>query len=197
VATTSTKSPTVIRNDLVKIFEMLGVRYRPIQGGFECAHAPSIDLSSVGSQRPDQNANEAAPSTPLRALSSVRRRSSRIMGGRSPLSRGGEREARDASISQSSIARDGASMVGDPTSSSSFAVVGHASPFDEPASPMAISATPGGSGGRDTTTATTLDYPATKMSNSLIVRFEVYIVKVNNGPPPFFFLSLCLCNDCF
>jgi hypothetical protein len=33
--------------------------------------------------------------------------------------------------------------------------------------------------GRDTTTtATTLEYPSTKVSNNLIVRFEVYIVKV-------------------
>jgi hypothetical protein len=184
----------VIRNDLVKIFERLGVKYRPIQGGFECAHAPSIDLSSVGSPRSDYN---EPPSTPSRAGSGVRRRGSKkVEGGagiigRSPLSRGGfggggggggssSAGDRDDAVSQSSITRDVSTAGGGPTSSSSFGVVA-ANAFDEaPASPMGLAVHAAGAGaGRDTSaTATTLDSQTARTNSSLIVRFEVYIVKV-------------------
>jgi len=48
VATTSTRGPQVLRADLVTVLNRIGFQHREIKGGFECAHAPSIDLSSYG-----------------------------------------------------------------------------------------------------------------------------------------------------
>jgi hypothetical protein len=47
VATTSTKSPSVIRSDVRRVLDRMQVQYREIRGGFECIHLPSIDLSSI------------------------------------------------------------------------------------------------------------------------------------------------------
>ncbi|KAF8474695.1 hypothetical protein BDZ91DRAFT_650585 [Kalaharituber pfeilii] len=47
VATTSTKPPTVIRADIIRVLNQLGVSYKEIKGGFSCVHKPSIDLKSV------------------------------------------------------------------------------------------------------------------------------------------------------
>ncbi|CAG8554745.1 7095_t:CDS:2, partial [Acaulospora morrowiae] len=47
VATTSTKHPSVIRLDLIRVLNRIGVKWREGRGGFECVHIPSIDLKSV------------------------------------------------------------------------------------------------------------------------------------------------------
>ncbi|CAG8513492.1 4911_t:CDS:1 [Acaulospora colombiana] len=47
VATTSTKHPSVIRQDLIRVLDRIGVKWREGRGGFECVHIPSIDLKSV------------------------------------------------------------------------------------------------------------------------------------------------------
>ena len=47
VATTSTKSPSVIRSDVKRVLDRMQIQYRGIRGGFECIHLPSIDLSSI------------------------------------------------------------------------------------------------------------------------------------------------------
>ncbi|KAL0569877.1 Serine/threonine-protein kinase [Marasmius crinis-equi] len=47
VATTSTKSPPVIKADIRRVLDRMQVQYRELKGGFECIHVPSIDLSSV------------------------------------------------------------------------------------------------------------------------------------------------------
>ncbi|CAG8489722.1 1988_t:CDS:2 [Diversispora eburnea] len=47
VATTSTKPPSIIRQDLIRVLDRIGVKWREGRGGFECVHIPSIDLKSV------------------------------------------------------------------------------------------------------------------------------------------------------
>ncbi|WVQ76485.1 hypothetical protein IAR50_006153 [Cryptococcus sp. DSM 104548] len=47
VSTTSTKSAPVLMRDIKAVVERLGIKHRPIKGGFECVHVPSIDLASV------------------------------------------------------------------------------------------------------------------------------------------------------
>ncbi|TXT13675.1 hypothetical protein VHUM_01042 [Vanrija humicola] len=47
VSTTSTKSARTLLRDISGVLERVGIKYRPIRGGFECIHAPSIDLTSV------------------------------------------------------------------------------------------------------------------------------------------------------
>lgn len=47
VATTSTKSPSVIKSDVRRVLERMQVQYRETRTGFECIHLPSIDLSTL------------------------------------------------------------------------------------------------------------------------------------------------------
>ncbi|KAH0544092.1 hypothetical protein FGG08_001710 [Glutinoglossum americanum] len=47
VATTSTKPVSVIRKDIIRVLKQLGVEYTEIRGGFSCKHKPSIDLNKV------------------------------------------------------------------------------------------------------------------------------------------------------
>ncbi|KAF7290694.1 Non-specific serine/threonine protein kinase [Mycena indigotica] len=47
VATTSTKSPPVIKADVRRVLDRMQVQYRESKGGFECIHLPSIDISSI------------------------------------------------------------------------------------------------------------------------------------------------------
>ncbi|CAO3646003.1 unnamed protein product [Mucor hiemalis] len=47
VTTTSTKHPAVIRADLIRVLERIGVKWRESKGRFECVHMPSIDLNKV------------------------------------------------------------------------------------------------------------------------------------------------------
>ena len=51
MATTSSKPPSVIKADIRRVLDRMQVQYREIKGGFECVHAPSIDLSSVQSNQ--------------------------------------------------------------------------------------------------------------------------------------------------
>jgi serine/threonine protein kinase KIN1/2 len=47
VSTTSTKPVSVIRSDIIRVLQQLGVEYTEIRGGFSCRHLPSIDLKKV------------------------------------------------------------------------------------------------------------------------------------------------------
>lgn len=47
VSTTSNKSLFFIRTDIIRVLRQLGVDYREIKGGFDCRHAPSIDLNRI------------------------------------------------------------------------------------------------------------------------------------------------------
>ncbi|KAI8368011.1 hypothetical protein EDC96DRAFT_506048 [Choanephora cucurbitarum] len=62
VTTTSTKHPSVIRADLVRVLERIGVKWRESKGRFECVHMPSIDLNRVVDQQ-EMMAEEASSSS--------------------------------------------------------------------------------------------------------------------------------------
>lgn len=47
VATTSTKAPSVIKNDIRTVLDRMQVQYRETKTGYECIHMPSIDVNSV------------------------------------------------------------------------------------------------------------------------------------------------------
>jgi hypothetical protein len=67
VATTSTKSPPVIKADIRRVLDRMQVQYRETRTGFECIHMPSIDLSSIDSptvrQHPQHTPGSADTST--------------------------------------------------------------------------------------------------------------------------------------
>lgn len=68
VATTSTKPPAQIRQELQRVLERLGVASRPVKSGFECAHAPSIDLRSVNSPQAQGHLSQANLHAPESAV---------------------------------------------------------------------------------------------------------------------------------
>lgn len=71
VATTSTRPPTEIRMDIIRVLKQLGVSYKEIRGGFSCVHRPSIDLKSVQENVPQtpEATNMVNPSSHRRKLS--------------------------------------------------------------------------------------------------------------------------------
>lgn len=71
VATTSTKPPTEIRTDIIRVLKRLGVSYKEIRGGFSCVHRPSIDLKSVQENVPQtpEATNMVQPPSHKRKLS--------------------------------------------------------------------------------------------------------------------------------
>jgi hypothetical protein len=55
VSTTSSKPLPMIRSDIIRVLTQLGVQYTEIKGGFSCKHAPSIDMNK------SQDANPQSP----------------------------------------------------------------------------------------------------------------------------------------
>ncbi|KEI41246.1 uncharacterized protein L969DRAFT_15266 [Mixia osmundae IAM 14324] len=161
VATTSTKSPSVIRDDLVHVLDRLGVKHRAVKAGFECAHAPSI---SFASQAPTNRA--ATPNqTPegLKRGTSLLRRGSRISRGRTSTS---AREEGDTSSPDPSQAATRLASPARPNESSSGSL--H---FIGPTN---------GAGERSGNLVDSTGAPSAGAApqNEMIVRFDVFVVKV-------------------
>ncbi|KAG9054128.1 serine/threonine-protein kinase KIN2 [Serendipita sp. 407] len=57
VATTSTRPANIIKNDIRNVLDRMQIHYREIRGGFECIHAPSIDLNSVNVENVARSSN--------------------------------------------------------------------------------------------------------------------------------------------
>ena len=57
VSTTSTKSVGTLTKDIAAALDRIGIKHRPIRGGFECVHVPSIVMASVMSEATDDLAN--------------------------------------------------------------------------------------------------------------------------------------------
>ncbi|EPS42890.1 hypothetical protein H072_3204 [Dactylellina haptotyla CBS 200.50] len=69
VSTTTSKPPTAIRADLMRVLREMGVDYREIKGGFSCTHKPSIDLATVQDNIPQSPEMAATQSSHRRKLS--------------------------------------------------------------------------------------------------------------------------------
>ncbi|KAL7316966.1 Serine/threonine-protein kinase, variant 2 [Mucor circinelloides] len=63
VTTTSTKHPSVIRADLIRVLERIGVKWRESKGRFECVHMPSIDLNRVVDSGSNDNSSSLEDQT--------------------------------------------------------------------------------------------------------------------------------------
>ncbi|KAF2486789.1 hypothetical protein BDY17DRAFT_239919, partial [Neohortaea acidophila] len=70
VSTTSSRPLPVIRADIIRVLQQLGVEYREIKGGFSCKHAPSImpnaatQSGSAAAAAPDDSGVVSPPSNP-------------------------------------------------------------------------------------------------------------------------------------
>lgn len=58
VATTSTKSPYLIKQDIKRVLDRMQIQYRETKTGFECIHMPSIDINSVVESTPSQRGHQ-------------------------------------------------------------------------------------------------------------------------------------------
>ena len=78
VHTTSTRPRSVIRADLMRVLQQMGIHFHEIRGGFECTYQPSVQMGGSGGPAPrartpsaGSGAADAAPSTPKRSNSTV------------------------------------------------------------------------------------------------------------------------------
>ena len=166
VSTTSTKPSATIRADLVKVLDRLGVQHRDVKSGFECAHVPSIDLSSVG-KRSD------VPPTPTKGT--MRRRASKLLlNAKDTTTRVGE----ESQVSLGAETKERAPSAQTATSSTSFTFLAPLGSPTEPASSSTKSPVPVTPARFNSSTN-----EGSVMSNDLIVRFEVFVVR------PFLFLD--------
>ena len=165
VATTSTKPTATIRADLIRVLDRLGVQHKDVKGGFECAHVPSIDLSSVGGDRARKEGGLAA-----QARGTIRRRASKLLlstttskddaAPQSPVNFGGEESQTSLSVPS------GRAPQHQQPPASSASTIGSPHPQDRRGSV----ATQGGG-------SATADGSAPNHSD-MIVRFEIFIVKM-------------------
>ena len=201
VATTSTKSPAVIRESIASVLERIGVNHRAIKAGFECVHAPSIDLASVAfSPRPEQAQNPLSDRPPPESPTLGRRRSSRRstkMGlSRSPFSKDRDLDkdaGGNADVSQSSLPQS-QQQQRNTTSSGSFTMLSAgASPAQQGGETFASSnPAPNGNNGignaptasfrsqTQITSSATGDLPTE--AGDMVVRFEIFIIRVGLLP---------------
>ncbi|KAF7329140.1 Non-specific serine/threonine protein kinase [Mycena kentingensis (nom. inval.)] len=102
VATTSTKSPPVIKADVRRVLDRMQVQYRETKGGFECIHLPSIDLSSIDRPHHSKQASSGSgepPQTPMSPSVSNHRHTPTLVKKVSKLSFGMRRDkSRDRSV---------------------------------------------------------------------------------------------------
>lgn len=190
VSTTSTKSPAVIRQAIVETLDQLGVSHRTIKAGFECAHAPSIDLASVAfSPRPEQghdrNGMFSQPESPTPDRKRSIKRTTRIGLPRSPFSKDKDLDKEAPSTYAPSTAPADMSQSSLPphraTSSSSFQMLTNGIPPGEtnnnllspPPRTGTAQNSPKGPNGMFVDT-----FAAPSNAQDLIVRFEIFIIKV-------------------
>ncbi|ORY62857.1 hypothetical protein BCR35DRAFT_308894 [Leucosporidium creatinivorum] len=166
VTTTSTKPAATIRADLIRVLDRLGVQHRDVKSGFECAHVPSIDLSSVGAGKKDQAGGGGGRGT-------IRRRASNLL-----LSSGGGRKDKDSNApnaDDSSTSLGNAQAGGAPPHAASSTSFDPTSPTFDSSSPQQAQGSPNlhQQGRFNSSTA-----EGSSVSSELIVRFEIFIVRM-------------------
>ena len=152
VSTTSTKPAAVLTKDVNAVLERLGIKHRPIRGGFECVHVPSIDLSSV--VHGDQ-ATTSLPSSGSRKESLNHKPSNPVVGSRPDSTSSRDRDVQDSS--SGTVSNGNGSGSGETTAPLTPAKQRSGEEDDVDGWALAQG---GGAG------------------SSLIVRFEIYVVKV-------------------
>jgi serine/threonine protein kinase len=172
VSTTSSKSPQVIRLDLVRALDRLGVQHKDVKGGYACLYRPSIEPSTSASSEPMSQSNsmlspstQATESTPNAGVPSVTRSSSMVRRTFS-FARGSRQRANSSNLqaqpqkpldfTDADESTDDVLQVGNPMSGTS-AVADQT----ESGGNLMLSTTVSGI-----------------QSDGLAVRFEIYVVKV-------------------
>ncbi|KAK4697475.1 serine/threonine protein kinase KIN1/2, partial [Lecanoromycetidae sp. Uapishka_2] len=155
VSTTSNKPLPVIRMDIVRVLKQLGVEYSEIKGGFDCRHAPSIDLNRTSDN--GQASPEFQPS---------HRRRISFAGGFRSGDRNNEEKPTPGSSRRRQPAPDTSFTASDESDNSENAVTSRPSHIGERPPKAAVVA-------GETTTHVQSD-----LGENMVLRFEIFIVKV-------------------
>ena len=166
VSTTSNKPLPVIRMDIVRVLNQLGVSWADIKGGFSCRHAPSIDLNNVVDNGP-----------PSPELSGMHKRRISFAGGFRNNERGSEepeKPSRMSTIRGKKQPQTDTSITASSGSESDFAR-GTGAAYRSPRNQRTTDANsewPMGPAG-ETTTQVQND-----LGDNMVLNFEIFIVKV-------------------
>ncbi|THG96595.1 hypothetical protein EW026_g5259 [Hermanssonia centrifuga] len=103
VATTSTKTPSAIKQDIKRVLDRMQVQYRETKTGFECIHMPSIDINSVvdpaSTPRGHRKQGSSGSGETATTRKSIARKSSKIsFGMRSNKEREKDRDGKDKEL---------------------------------------------------------------------------------------------------
>ena len=173
VSTTSTKPAAVLLGDISTVLERIGIKHRPIRGGFECVHVPSIDLTSVvhgdeaTTSLPSQSST--TPGTVMkRGQTPARKTSKPFVGTDATPGYRGPSPLRPQASSSGTVSNGGDIGHGTPSSAS-----GTAAPPATPSKTRQVQE-------EDDVDAWALSQGGGAGSR-LIVRFEIYVVKVSEA----------------
>jgi len=165
VSTTSTKPAGVLARDIATVLDRIGIKYRPIRGGFECVHVPSIDLSSVVNGD-EATTSLAQPPTPSQRNESIRRTGS---------------DAKPVLTNGNGNGNGNGSGSGSRGPSPLRGSSGTVSNGDAPAAVPVPPKTRSGTGGEDDDVDAWALAQGGGFGSSLIVRFEISVVKVSRA----------------
>jgi hypothetical protein len=179
VSTTTTKPVSTLRSDLIKVLDRLGVQHRDVKNGFECVHVPSIDLSSFGASSSKEKENNK------NVKSTIKRRASKLLLSKKDLvgEEGGEGTGLEDSQSSLRIVTNANDSTGNrmrTQSSGSFTPVSPIDNNNNNSSPP-LNQTGGArfdGGNHSSGEGATNQNAVAAISNDMIVRFEIFIVKM-------------------
>ena len=154
VSTTSSRPLPVIRAEIIRVLKQLGVEYTEVKGGFSCRHAPSIDLNKV---------TDIPPSSPERQnFTSPAHRRRISFGGFMT----GDRDKEDARDNEKSPRLNNSRRRGPDTSFTNSEESDDERESRKRAGPA------------DRTAGETSTHVQSDMGENLVLRFEIFIVKV-------------------
>lgn len=154
VSTTSNKSLFFIRTDIIRVLRQLGVDYREIKGGFDCRHAPSIDLNRIN-DNPTPNPEQQSAA----AFLSHRRRISFLGSRNTDRDRDEQERFSTPKRRATSSKRHGNGDISATNSDESEESLGRRSHGERPAG--------------ETTT-----HVQSELGRNMVLKFEIFIVKV-------------------
>ncbi|KAI0338743.1 Pkinase-domain-containing protein [Trametopsis cervina] len=151
VQTTTSKPPAVIKEDIRRVLDRMQVQYREIKTGFECIHAPSIDLTSIvdsppplpiqrGHRKQGSNGSNETEGT----RKSIARKSSKLSFSKKGREREKDRDGKDKELPSRPSGGTILSMTPSSASSSFFHVSSHGQPTEAGRSDMLESVVNGG-----------------------------------------------------
>jgi len=88
VSTTSSKPANVLYREITSALDRIGIKHRPIKGGFECVHVPSINMASVVINGDEASTNLSNVGKSPNPLPSSQRSRGISSNGSGPISRG-------------------------------------------------------------------------------------------------------------